>query len=301
MKICLDAGHYGKYNQSPANKKYYESVMTWKLHLLQKKYLEEYGIEVITTRENQNTDRGLYDRGAASAGCDLFISDHSNAVGDYRDDKIDYPAAYCAIDGSADGIGMALAQCIQDVMGTGQPARIEHRRGQKGDYYGVLRGATAVGTPGLILENSFHTNLRIADWLLNEENLERLARAQVQAIALYYGIREPVKKSGWLEENGGWRFYLGNTGNYVANDWYKDGENWYWFDGAGMMVSNTWKTGSDGKWYYLKPDGAMARNSWVVWKDDLYRVNADGSMFEGKICLETDDEGAMCIQSEDKF
>ena len=45
MKICLDAGHQGRYNQSPADHRYYESVMVWKLHLLQKKYLEEYGIE----------------------------------------------------------------------------------------------------------------------------------------------------------------------------------------------------------------------------------------------------------------
>ena len=40
MKICIDAGHYGKYNQSPADSRYYESDFTWKLHLLQKKYLE---------------------------------------------------------------------------------------------------------------------------------------------------------------------------------------------------------------------------------------------------------------------
>ena len=63
MKICLDAGHYGKYNQSPADKTYYESELVWKLHLLQKKYLEAYGIAVITTRSNQKTDRGLYDGG----------------------------------------------------------------------------------------------------------------------------------------------------------------------------------------------------------------------------------------------
>ena len=36
VKICIDAGHYGKYNRSPAVKDYYESDMVWKLHLLQK-------------------------------------------------------------------------------------------------------------------------------------------------------------------------------------------------------------------------------------------------------------------------
>lgn len=293
MKICLDAGHYGKYNQSPANKAYYESEITWKLHKLQKKYLKEYGVEVITTRGSQKTDKGLYDRGAESKGCDLFISDHTNAVADGVNNQIDYPAAYCAIDGSADGIGMALAQCVETVMGTRQPARIEHRRGSRGDYYGVLRGATAVGTPGLILENSFHTNTRIAKWLLDDANLNRLAQAQADTIALYYGITGEIKQSGWVEENGGWRFYLGDTGDYVSNDWYKDGKDWYWFDGAGMMVHDTWKTGSDGAWYYLTTSGAMASDQWIIWKDQLYRAEEDGRMFEGSLCLKTDEDGAL--------
>lgn len=43
MKICLDAGHYGKYNQSPVNKAYWESEFTWKFHLLLKAELERYG------------------------------------------------------------------------------------------------------------------------------------------------------------------------------------------------------------------------------------------------------------------
>lgn len=295
MRICIDAGHYGKYNQSPADSGYYESELVWKLHLLQKKYLEGYGIDVITTRSEINKDRSLFERGAASEGCDLFISDHTNAVGNSINNTIDYPVAYCAINGSADGIGMALAQCVENVMETRQKARIEHRRGQNGDYYGVLRGASSIGTPGLILEHSFHTNAEIVRWLLNEDNLARLARAEAETIALYYNIIDtvPDKKNGWIEEDGGWRFYLGNTGDPVLNDWYKDGDNWYWFDGAGLMVYDTWKTGSDGKWYYLKEDGVMAREQWIIWKQELYRVMEDGSLFEGSIELKTDEKGAL--------
>ena len=69
VKVCLDAGHYGKYNRSPAVSSYYESDMTWKLHNYLKKELEAFGIGVVTTRTNQNTDRALYERGAASKGC----------------------------------------------------------------------------------------------------------------------------------------------------------------------------------------------------------------------------------------
>ena len=300
MKICLDAGHYGKYNQSPAEPGYYESEMTWKLHLLQKKYLEAYGIQVVLTREKQENDKGLYARGMGEKGCDLFISDHSNAVGSGINNNIDYPAAYCAINGSADGIGMALAQTVGTVLNTRQPARIEHRRGKNGDYYGVLRGATAAGVPGLILEHSFHTNAAIARWLLNTENLDRLARAEAAVIALYYNIDvpEPEKRSGWYQEEGGWRFYLGDTGEPVRNNWYKDGKDWYWFDGAGMMVHNTWKTDSKGLWYYLGASGAMEKDTWVVWKNELYRLKEDGSMFQGEIYLKSDEKGALIVEEE---
>lgn len=65
--------------------------MTWKLHNYLKKELEAFGIGVVTTRTNQNTDRALYERGAASKGCNLFISVHSNAVGNGVNENVDYP------------------------------------------------------------------------------------------------------------------------------------------------------------------------------------------------------------------
>lgn len=202
IKICLDAGHYGKYNQSPANREYYESDMVWKLHLLQKQYLEEYGIEVITTRSNQETDMGLYDRGALSAGCSLFISDHSNAVGSYVNESVDYPVAYVLLNGSSTDIGLKLAKEIQRVMGTGQEARTSTRQGANGEYYGVLRGAAAVGTPGIILEHSFHTNTRITNWLLNNDNLRTLAKAEANIIAEYFGVKKSDSTSGYCKIMG---------------------------------------------------------------------------------------------------
>ena len=60
-----------------------------------------------------------------------------------------------------------------------------------------------------------------------------------------------------------------------------------------MMVSNTWKTGEDGKWYFLGADGAMVKNQWILWKGDLYRVTEDGSMFRGAMKLQTDEDGVL--------
>ena len=66
--ICLDAGHSGDSNRSPAVPEYYESNMSWTLHLLLKAALERYGIVVKTTRETKNTTLGVYELGAASKG-----------------------------------------------------------------------------------------------------------------------------------------------------------------------------------------------------------------------------------------
>lgn len=197
IKICLDAGHYGYYNQSPANKAYYESKAMWKLHLLLKKYLEAFGVKVITTRNTQEKDLALYTRGAKSKGCDLFISLHSNATGTGLSEAVDYPVAYAAINGKADKIASLLVGCVEKIMDTKQKARINHRKGRSGaDYYGVVRGASAVGTPGLILEHSFHSNTKATNWLLDEGNLDKLAKAEADCIAAYYGLKAENGVSG---------------------------------------------------------------------------------------------------------
>lgn len=188
FKICLDAGHYGKYNHSPAVDAYYESDMNWKLHLMLKEELEKYGIEVITTRENQETDKPLFERGAMSEGCDLFLSIHSNAVGDDVNEEVDHPISIVQLHGRGDELGMKIAQCIADLMQTRQEGRIKNRRGENGEYYGVLRGAAAVDTLGIIIEHSFHTNTRSTLWLLDDDNLKKVAVAEAKLLAEYFNL-----------------------------------------------------------------------------------------------------------------
>lgn len=195
-KICLDAGHYAKYNRSPAVPEYYESDMNWKLHLLLKKYLEGYGFAVITTRSHKDKDLSLTARGKASKGCDLFLSLHSNAVGSYVNEAVDHPVVYVPLNKKGDAIGKILADCISATMGTKQKGEVKSKRGNNGDYYGVIRGATAVDVPGLILEHSFHTNTRMTNWLLDDNNLDKMAKAEAKVIADYFGAgkaEEPIK------------------------------------------------------------------------------------------------------------
>ena len=63
MVITLDSGHYGKYNQSPVIKNFYESEFNWKMTNKLAKYLKQYGITVKLTRSELNRDKALYERG----------------------------------------------------------------------------------------------------------------------------------------------------------------------------------------------------------------------------------------------
>lgn len=210
IKICIDAGHFGKYNQSPANKKYYESEAMWKLHLLQKKYLEQYGIEVVLTRTTQEKDLALASRGKKSKGCNLFISDHSNAVGSGVNESVDYPVVYVPLNGEGNELGQKLADCICSVMGTSQKGRIATRKGSSGgEYYGVIRGAVSVGTVGMILEHSFHTNTKSTKWLLNDSNLDKLAKAEAKVIAEFFGAKLVSEETKSEEKTTMYRVQVG--------------------------------------------------------------------------------------------
>lgn len=189
MKICLDAGHYGKVNRSSVAEEYYESEMNWKLHLLLKKYLEQYGVEVTTTRSKQTEDLRLLYRGQAAKGCDLFLSVHSNAC---DTESVDRPVVIVPLDGCSDELGQKLTDCIAGVMGTKQKGQLYKRSSKGREYYGVIRGAVGVGVPGIILEHSFHTNTAAARWLLSDSNLDKLAKAEAAVIAAHYGLRKPI-------------------------------------------------------------------------------------------------------------
>lgn len=204
-RICLDAGHYGKYNRSPADKSYYESERMWDLHLLQKKYLEGYGFEVVTTREDQAKDLELKLRGLASKGCAFFMSDHTNStaagtVNEEVDRVVVYPLYNddtTAIDEESKALAYKLAPAIAKLMGTKQGWVVLSRKSsndRNGDgimndnYYGVLNGARLAGTPAVIVEHGFHTNPRCVAWLKDDKNLDALAQLEAQILAEHFGL-----------------------------------------------------------------------------------------------------------------
>ena len=330
--VCIDAGHYDYYNRCPNNKNYWESKRMWDLHLLQKKYLEQLGVDVITTRSEQAKDLALQTRGKKAKGCDLFISDHSNAVGSKMNESIDYVAVYhltddarVTCDDKSKAIANKLAPVITGVMGTEDGYRVLTRKAgsdRNGDgvmndnYYGVLHGARLVNVPGLILEHSFHTCSKIVLWLLDDANLDKLARAEAECIASYLfgkevhldGSKTPVTNSSGnvpkeeeLEEDGKWgpkttersQKYFGTTVDGVVSNQPKGNEKYLpnvyvweftsdYEDGSDMI--RAMQADLKEKGYYTgKVDGWCGKMTVEALQkflhdQGLYTGNIDGSM-----------------------
>ena len=100
------------------------------------------------------------------------------------------------------------------------------------------------------------------------------------------------KKSGWIGEDEGWRFYNGDTGLPVCNNWVQAQDKWYWFNAAGIMVTNIWYQ-YNSEWYYLGPDGAMCKSQLVENSGKIYAVDSDGKIITRPVTVTPDQAGAL--------
>lgn len=205
VKFMFDAGHAGKYNQSPLVPEYYESDMVWKLQTYIVEEFKNYkDVVVDITRPNQSTDVDVFNRGSMAKGYDYFESLHSNATGNAKtikegdkNEKVNRVDVYCPLDkrNKSHTLGKKLATEIAALMGvsSGNVKTREYPNKPGVEYYGVMRGAQSVGVPMYVLtEHSFHTNVAAAKWLLDDSNLKKLAKLKVEILADWYKL-EKVK------------------------------------------------------------------------------------------------------------
>lgn len=206
IKVMIDPGHYSYYNQSPVYAPYWESVMTWKLSNYLQEELQALGVHADLTKNSLDEDPSLNDRGFSSKGYDFFISMHSNAGGSA---SYDHPLAiiyqdlpWTTIDDTSKEMGEILAATVTDVMETNQKGITYQRKGTgdwdrngiaDDEWYSVLFGSRYVGTPGILLEHSFHTNYRAALWLYNDDNLKRMAKEEAVAIYDYFKEKKALE------------------------------------------------------------------------------------------------------------
>ncbi|WP_312502414.1 N-acetylmuramoyl-L-alanine amidase [Lacrimispora sp.] len=100
------------------------------------------------------------------------------------------------------------------------------------------------------------------------------------------------KKSGWKQEDGGWRYYNGDTSLTIRNDWFQYQDKWYWFNGAGIMITNTWYQYKGG-WYYLNADGVMLKGTLIAESGKVYCLDGEGKMTTEPVTLTPDQDGVL--------
>ena len=204
-RICLDPGHGGSKYNAGAVSGYYESAIVWKLTMLEKTYLEQMGIEVILTRTSIDDDPDLFTRGMTAKGCDLFVSNHTDACSTPSVDRVSgiylVNRGDTEIDNVSKTFAAKLASVVKSTMGVSSYKTFsklsdvdKDGNGKLDDnYYGVLNGAFFAGVPGIILEHSFHTCAKTCKWLMNESNLKKLAKACAECMANFVGVDEKIK------------------------------------------------------------------------------------------------------------
>ena len=87
------------------------------------------------------------------------------------------------------------------------------------------------------------------------------------------GMEKAVDK--WIRTSGHW-WYRHADGSYTKLNWEQIGNQWYYFDKDGWMVTG-WLKLSD-TWYYMNSSGARVSDSWQWVGQQCYYFDKDGRM-----------------------
>ena len=74
--------------------------------------------------------------------------------------------------------------------GLNESGTVVFKTGKKGDYYGVLRGASNVEVPGMIIEHGYHSVKEVRAAVSEGEIIEAWANADAEGIAYGFGFAE---------------------------------------------------------------------------------------------------------------
>jgi len=188
MKVTLDPGHGENGNPYPAAPGYFEGTQMWKLSLFMAAELERLGFEVANTRPKVTDNPPLESRGgmAAKNGSVMFYSLHSNAPGLPTQTTVTGSEIFLPAKGEQfKPLAASLLAAVCSEMG-------HNSRGVKPDPgNAVIRSAVNGGLHcAMLMEHGFHTNPNDAAFLVDDENLKKLAAAQAAVIAAYFGVSQ---------------------------------------------------------------------------------------------------------------
>lgn len=250
--VCIDPGHDSRYyNPSTVVSGYYEGAAMWDLTQRLKAELIKRGMDVRVTKEYIDHAIELVRRGQMSEGADVFISLHSNAA---NREAPDWVVVMHQVD---NGGGVhEKSRALAELMGPAVAALMDTQcqyicqessadregNGLPDDYYGVLRGAQSVGTVGIIIEHGFHTNERNTWWLMDSENLQKLAVLEAELLKQWFDISDAQPpKEQWYRVRRSWDDALSQLGAYRVLEYAKAScpDGYSVFDEQGNAVWST--------------------------------------------------------------
>lgn len=187
--VVLDAGHGGMDSGKVAVNNVLEKDINLKIVYFLKAELEEQGIIVVLTRENEE---GLYQESDSNkkladmrkrceiiekSGCVLAVSIHQNS---YHEESVSGPQVFYYITSVK---GKEIAETIQNLLVEElQPKKT--RTAKSNDNYYLLKN---VSCPIVIVECGFLSNWEEAERLRTEEYQKRIAKTIARGIVEYLG------------------------------------------------------------------------------------------------------------------
>ena len=193
IKIFLDPGHGGsdRFNRGPTG--YVEADGMLDVCLKLRNELLKTGKFDVKMSRTVDATVGVRERGniAARWGADLFISNHSNAIGGYNTSARGVNVFYSVDLPNDKKIAEKFAEEISNAMGTRNRGALtrESKNYPGEDYYGVIDASQDGGIPHVFLiENGFHDH-RDDEKLLKDPNIRlKIAKAQAKVICDFYGV-----------------------------------------------------------------------------------------------------------------
>lgn len=122
--------------------------------------------------------------------------------------------------------------------------------------------------------------------------LAGLTRRRQEERTLFLTPMPEQIKSGWQQEDGGWRYYYTDgTGRCVRDAWWQDGDKWYCFDINGYMLADAWAD-YKGHRCYLGHDGTMLIGLQCI-NGKWYYFDAKGYAAAKPVTFTLDQDGAL--------
>lgn len=195
LKITLDAGHTKNTNKGVING-YYEGNAMFKLAGFLKDELLKYKDVAVFLTRGESDNPSLSERGeiAILTNSKVFISLHSNAVSNAE--SAAYVCGFYSVKRKASAtlcgeLVKAVTEVMEDTTTAWSKGALKKKASSGEDYYGVIRHSVSGNSEveySFIIEHGFHSNKKECEFLMNDENLKAIAKAEAEVIAKHFGL-----------------------------------------------------------------------------------------------------------------